>query len=330
MLATPLRNTDDEATGTRTRRVLVGYDGSPPALAAVAYAAERVRGGDEGSELIVAQSSSPPPEWRDTSYWDRSVEHHQERARTLFDELPDALLDGVTVRRELLVGPPARSLADLSDSLDAEEIVVGSRGFGPFRATLGSVSHALLHEAHRPVVVVPSRMLDAPSPARTAHRIVVGYDGSPSARDAIAHAAYRATPEGTLVAVYAFRPPLEHYTTSWAAEAHEHQRELARRTLDEIPEELLGGVPVERRIVEAPVADALVQVGVTENAGEIVMGSRGLGRFAAALGSASHAVLHEADRPVVVVPHEPTAEEREYAERVAQARSWSFRQPMRL
>ena len=38
---------------------------------------------------------------------------------------------------------------------DVDEIVVGSRGLGRFRGSFGSVSHALLHEADRPVVVVP-------------------------------------------------------------------------------------------------------------------------------------------------------------------------------
>lgn len=34
-------------------------------------------------------------------------------------------------------------------------LIVGSRGLGRFRGAFGSVSHALLHEADRPVVVVP-------------------------------------------------------------------------------------------------------------------------------------------------------------------------------
>ena len=319
-----VNSNSDEATGTDTRRIVVGYDGSPVAMAAVGYAAARV--GEDG-ELIIAHSYSPPPEWEGSVYWERSVEFHKEYGSSLFKQIPEDLLAGANAQHELMQGQPASELAELADKLDAEEIVVGSRGFGPFRATLGSVSHALLHEAHRPVVVVPARMLDAERSPRTPHRIVVGYDGSPSARDAIAYAAHRATPEGTLVAVHGFRSPFEHYNSPFAAEELAAQRAFAERMFDEIPQELLGGVPVEQRIVEMPVADALVQVGRTENASEIVVGSRGLGRFAAAIGSVSHSLLHESDRPVVVVPHEPTAEEREYAERVKRARSSSFRRP---
>jgi nucleotide-binding universal stress UspA family protein len=34
-------------------------------------------------------------------------------------------------------------------------IVVGSRGLGPLRGTLGSVSHGLLYRSDRPVLVLP-------------------------------------------------------------------------------------------------------------------------------------------------------------------------------
>ena len=42
----------------------------------------------------------------------------------------------------------------------AREIVVGSRGLGRFRSILGSVSHALLEHADRPVLIVPRGAVD--------------------------------------------------------------------------------------------------------------------------------------------------------------------------
>ena len=84
---------------------------------------------------------------------------------------------------------------------------------------------------------------------------------------------------------------------------------------------MVGGLPVRKMSLETPAAQAIVNVAQNEQAAEIVVGSRGLGRFRAALGSVSHAVLHEADRPVVVVPHEPTEEEAQMAERVRRARN---------
>ena len=53
-------------------------------------------------------------------------------------------------------GPPARAIVAAADARDADEIVIGSRGFGPVRGVLGSVSHAVLHETDRVVVVIPA------------------------------------------------------------------------------------------------------------------------------------------------------------------------------
>lgn len=54
------------------------------------------------------------------------------------------------------VGIPAERLAEIADEVDAELIVVGSRGRGAFRAAfLGSVSHALVGVARCPVLIVP-------------------------------------------------------------------------------------------------------------------------------------------------------------------------------
>jgi nucleotide-binding universal stress UspA family protein len=66
------------------------------------------------------------------------------------EEFPD-----VEVCCEAVYGRPARILAGASARSDL--LVVGTRGRGGFAGLLlGSVSHAMLHSAHCPVVVVPS------------------------------------------------------------------------------------------------------------------------------------------------------------------------------
>lgn len=53
--------------------------------------------------------------------------------------------------------PVWRSIIDAAQELDAAAIAVGSRGLGGLRSlALGSVSTAVLHHAHRPVVAMPS------------------------------------------------------------------------------------------------------------------------------------------------------------------------------
>lgn len=67
-----------------------------------------------------------------------------------------------TAERHVLSGDPAESLADLADEEKAMLIVVGSRGYGAFKAAfLGSVSNSLIGIARCPVLVVPQGAVEA-------------------------------------------------------------------------------------------------------------------------------------------------------------------------
>jgi nucleotide-binding universal stress UspA family protein len=53
-------------------------------------------------------------------------------------------------------GQPARRLAKLAERIDADLIVVGTRGHAPLAGlVLGSVTQQLLHDSNRPVLAVP-------------------------------------------------------------------------------------------------------------------------------------------------------------------------------
>jgi nucleotide-binding universal stress UspA family protein len=61
---------------------------------------------------------------------------------------------GLEAETKLLVGNAADEIVAYADSIDADLIVVGSRGHDAFAsAILGSVSQGVLHEARRPVLV---------------------------------------------------------------------------------------------------------------------------------------------------------------------------------
>jgi nucleotide-binding universal stress UspA family protein len=306
----------------RVTRVLVGYDGSPVARAAVAYALERV--GESGEVIAVYVVPPPQRQWAGTPYAEASLERHRQLGREVMEALAGQTA-GLPLATELAEGPAAATLVALAEERQAEEIVVGSRGYGPVRAMLGSVSHALLHEMDRPVVVVPAALLGGPPSGRSG-RVVVGYDGSPTAKDALAHAAYRAGPGGRLVVVYAFDPPRGSWPTPMAVQASADSRKLGAQLLEEIADEWPGGLPLERVLREGPAAGALVQSAREHDVDEIVVGSRGLGRFRAALGSVSHALVHEAEHPVVLVPQSPVAEQEE-SDRRAQRPVWVRRLP---
>jgi nucleotide-binding universal stress UspA family protein len=134
---------------------VVGYDGSEHAQRAVAYARRRL---GDGGRLIAVFAYVAPPEWEGTAYHERSLELHRKHGRELLDRL--AAESGEPAETVLVEGPPAEALVSVAHDNNAEEIVVGSRGFGPVRALLGSTSHALLHATDRPVVIVPDPARD--------------------------------------------------------------------------------------------------------------------------------------------------------------------------
>ena len=136
----------------KSRTTLVAYDGSATAKAAVAYAARRH---EPDGRLVVAHVVAPPAEYLDELYdeW-----HHRprEQGEALLRDVKDTL-GGVSAELRVAEGPAAHTLVELAREVGADEIVVGSRGLGRTRAVLGSVSHALLHETDRPVIVLTQK-----------------------------------------------------------------------------------------------------------------------------------------------------------------------------
>lgn len=78
----------------------------------------------------------------------------QDRA-SLTEALETAARQGLDAKTELLVGNPADEIVAFAETINADLIVVGSRGHGALAGVLlGSVSRRVLHESRRPVLVV--------------------------------------------------------------------------------------------------------------------------------------------------------------------------------
>jgi nucleotide-binding universal stress UspA family protein len=140
--------------------VIVGVDGSPANQRAIgfAFAEASVREVDLIAMHVWSEWSVPltPPQDESLAYAKKPGELRQEEEALLSEalsgwceEYPDVRLKLHTVR-----GRAREEL--LAASKDARMLVVGSRGQGGFTGMLlGSVSQAVLHHAHCPVVVVP-------------------------------------------------------------------------------------------------------------------------------------------------------------------------------
>lgn len=158
----PVMVTRENVGGRSTGPVVVGVDGSAANAGAVDFAFEAAAMRD--SALLAVHSYTtwntevPIPDDPTQPYAAKpgALEDQEERllAETLAGrtaKYPDVVVEPRSGR-----GPVRETLIEASR--DAGLIVVGSRGRGGFTGMLlGSVSQAVLHHAHCPVVVVPHR-----------------------------------------------------------------------------------------------------------------------------------------------------------------------------
>jgi nucleotide-binding universal stress UspA family protein len=132
--------------------------------------------------------------------------------------------------------------------------------------------------------------------------VVVGYDGSDCAKEAVRVAIEVGKAYGEKV-VIAFGYELNPV----AGEIHDYHaalRELATKRLNEATALAAANhAEVEAVIVEQAPAAGLVALAEERDARVIVVGTRGEGPLRGALlGSTPHKLLHLSDRPVLVVP----------------------------
>ncbi len=88
--------------------------------------------------------------------WDSLNESAEASAKHALQTIVDALVGFVPdVETLIRSGSPADEIVHAARELEADLIVIGSRGFGEVRSVLlGSVSERVLHIAHCPVLIV--------------------------------------------------------------------------------------------------------------------------------------------------------------------------------
>jgi nucleotide-binding universal stress UspA family protein len=133
--------------------------------------------------------------------------------------------------------------------------------------------------------------------------IVVGYDGSPTARAAVEYAVREAGTDKRLVIVHSIRAPSKYIATHYSDDVVARMTDLATALMDDLARDpVLAGIDFQTEIVDGLPGPAICRIAEVRGAEAIVVGSRGLGRVRAVLGSVAHDVLHRARCPVLVIP----------------------------
>ena len=290
------------------KSMLVGYDGSASSERALHWALDEARRRHLSVTVVHGQPFDGPLTAMGMGYYNPAGDLRLE-AETLLAEAAskahDWAPDVVTTTR-LDTRPPAVALLDAMAG--AEMVVLGSRGNGGFGELLvGSTSLHTATHGTVPVVIVRADPTGAEGPE--AGRVVVGVDGSEAAQDALRVAFDEA--ELRHVGVTAIRAWESGYFDAAGAKSGAIPLHVEEELV--VPGELAAlhdsmalwrtkypDVDVRELLVHGDAAGVLVKA--ASGAELLVVGSRGRGGFRSLLlGSVSHAVLHHATCPVVVV-----------------------------
>jgi nucleotide-binding universal stress UspA family protein len=149
----------------REKHVVIATDGSAGGRAAIEEGLALAESMD-AQVTFVSVRPAPSPVLGDP-YYQRALARELERSRAALAAAVELAEErGIACDAEPLEGDPAEEIAQLARDRQADLVVVGSRGLGPFRgALMGSVSSGVVRRAGRPVFVVRDR---ADAPARTA------------------------------------------------------------------------------------------------------------------------------------------------------------------
>jgi nucleotide-binding universal stress UspA family protein len=146
--------------------IIVGYDGSAASRAALRLAVDRVGDG----KIFVVHGYDAPGDYWGGEHYDALLNVALTRGEHVLSQAAEVepRLAQVDHELELIAGRPAAVIANVAKTREADEIIVGTRGFGRLRGALGSVAHGLLHEASCPVTIIPDAALQRPDASATA------------------------------------------------------------------------------------------------------------------------------------------------------------------
>jgi nucleotide-binding universal stress UspA family protein len=150
------QQTGNHQEGIMFKRILCATDGSEHGDRAVRQAARMALADD--AELHLAHVIERIPGGGRLAGQHVFLTESEIDARIVRQGEELAQQEGVIAEVHLVrgAGHPAKQLAELAGRIDADLIVLGSRGHSPLAGVvLGSVTHQLVHAAGRPVLAVP-------------------------------------------------------------------------------------------------------------------------------------------------------------------------------
>jgi nucleotide-binding universal stress UspA family protein len=295
------------------KTIVVGVDGSANSAAALRWAVHEAALRGDRVIAFFAWGYIPPGHAGDGRTFD--AEYSASAAQAALAAAVEAAV-GADVSKDIeqRVLCELAPKALLTNATGADLLAIGARGIGGFHGlVLGSVSEACLHHTTVPLAIIPSpEPAEGPADAGRASRgaesgrIVVGVDGSESARRALHWALGEARRRGASVdVVHAWQTP---YIVPSPFAGVPLDVDVVEKDARSVLDRIVDGedirhqpAPVERILVRGGAARAVLDT--SQGADLVVLGTRGLGGFSGLLlGSVTHHVAHHVRCPLVVIP----------------------------
>jgi nucleotide-binding universal stress UspA family protein len=278
------------------KHILVPLDGSDHAWAALEQAiviAEEEKGDITGLYVVDVRQTSPsyyPGLFADEIYPDVTPammeavnqldKHlHEQGEAALQQAAARCQEQSVACKTELADGIVSNVILERAQQFDL--VVMGERGAGADWSgpMLGSTFEAVVRHAHKPVLVTKDK-------ARALHRILVAYDGSDRAEDALG------------VATHLLSDRQREMILLTVDDGHKKRETDYEQAVNRLAER---GIEAPHLFVKGHPAQVIIETAEKEASDLIVMGAYGHSRFLKVLfGSTVDDVLHSAPCPVLI------------------------------
>lgn len=292
---------NDPATSRPVFDLVIGLDDSKGAATALAWAdglvADRA---DRGLPIRATAVTAWSPPAFDLAGGLLDTDLLEEGAAEALDRVLAALPDPTRFETVVRSGPPAEVIMAEADRLEADLIVLGTRGRGALaQLLLGSVSRSVAARAERPVAIVPTTASWSAGPT------VVGVDGSPGGDAALAWAV--ANDDGPITAVSAWHLPSDaiYDPNTIDVDAFEAEVRTGLETVIDDMAERFPDADVRGRVNPVVQRDdaRLALLREAKGAARIVLGARShRGVRGLLLGSTVDYVASHTNQVIIVVP----------------------------
>jgi nucleotide-binding universal stress UspA family protein len=208
---------------------------------------------------------------------------------------------GLTVARVVMLGEPAREIADFIAGNKVDIVMMPTHGYGPFRQLLlGSVTSKVLHDSHVPVWTAAHTSEAADREHIAMRRILCAVDTNPASIELMRWAGGLCKDLGAALRLVHAVPSIEAWPErQMDQEFEETLRENARRTIQNL--EKAAGIDVPVCVGAGTVPDVVRQEALQHGSDLVIIGRGALQETLGRLRTHAYGIIRNAPCPVLSV-----------------------------